>query len=232
MAIDLDGAGTMYGYCSAGSCSQDVGTISIWTAPDFAPGDNTGPRCWVDTQNNHVTVSKCSGGGNQVLFDGDGWSRCFGCSGAWTSGQWTSIVVTYNKTGPACSFYINGNSMSTQWSSGTWGATTIGNLLVGAARFGGSYYNYMDGDVAELACYDVELSSGDIALLAAANSALLVNPSHLLGYWKFTTASGARDAGSNDFTLVGSPPASTHPTINYTAASSLVTRKLLLGVGM
>ena len=74
------------------------------------------------------------------------------------------------------------------------------------------------GGIAEAAAYSVALTSGEIAMLAAGFSPLMVRPESLIGYWPLGGAYSNDNmdvVGGNTLTTTGGPIAEPHPRIIY-----------------
>jgi len=77
---------------------------------------------------------------------------------------------------------------------------------------------YWDGEIAEAAIWNVQLSLTDIEALAAGFSPLFVRPDALKAYWPMGGALSANDsdndiAGAFNMTSSGSPTTADHPPV-------------------
>ncbi len=104
-----------------------------------------------------------------------------------TTGQWTHVAVTYDRTDNLTSFYVNGLAAGTAGTTASFIANT-GNYDIGAADYGPiggvEYYNHeFGGSIDEVRVYDTVLTQQQIAPLAdlPEPSALAFTVTGLLG---------------------------------------------------
>lgn len=94
--------------------------------------------------------------------------------------------------------------------------TGLDKVTIGA-RNTNAVTNYMTGDIAEAAIWNIPLTDAEIALLAKGVRPIMVRPAALVAYWPLIgRASPEPDLiGGYDLTLTNSPGVSAHPRIYY-----------------
>lgn len=117
-----------------------------------------------------------------------------------TIAAWQNAVITYDGSTTA-KIFQSGSDISGTTTSRTFGS---GQYDIGRRRAGPDLL--WNGDICELAVWNIVLGATDIANLAAGDSALVVKPAALTGYWPLAgTASPEPDLsmGKNNAVLTG-----------------------------
>jgi hypothetical protein len=131
-------------------------------------------------------------------------------AGSLVIGTWAHAagVFTSNSSRTA---YVNGvagaaNSVAIGAPSG------INSMSVGRLYHGASPLQYMDGDLAEIAIWNIALSAAELATLALGVSPLLVRPEALVFYAPLLGGSPENDVmRRKSLTVTGATAATTHP---------------------
>jgi hypothetical protein len=134
-------------------------------------------------------------------------------STSYTNNTWTHLCAV-EASATSRSVYVNGGGKV----SGSISVTPAGVNAVGVARMGGtSPDGYLDGDIAEVAIWNIALTDAEVALLATGISPLMVHPEALVFY--------APLLGNNDpemdligglgLTGSGGPIKAAHPRVFY-----------------
>lgn len=135
-----------------------------------------------DTSSNLVCRSVNAGGSGGTAFTGNGSVK---------PGFWYHACGTVSANN-ARAIYWNGSPIATGST-----AITVGNIdrvILGARRNGGTLGNYMNGELAQVAVWNVILSDDEIASLGRTNnpvSPLKVRPHHLVFYTPLVTVGSA-----------------------------------------
>jgi len=215
-ALNFDGTNDYVSIPDDPFSNNNTFTIQAWVKPEAA-GDNayhgflgwqTGrrkPSLWVSpTGDLHYDSYK----GN-TRFDGlisDGNNKFF------TTGQWVHVVWTND--GSNYKFYKNGNLVATETAPDTFHAPDIQGYQIGKVD------NYFEGQIDEVAIWDVALSTNDITALynsgfglkSSANSGNYDNSGDLFRYWKFNEGNGStltdNTSNSNNGSLTNMDPSS------------------------
>lgn len=80
-----------------------------------------------------------------------------------------------------------------------------------------------DGDIAEVALWNTDLSDAEIAILAAGYSPLFVHPQNLVAYWSLIRDEDQDRVGGYDMTAFNTPTIATHAPVIYPSKISLST---------
>ena len=134
-----------------------------------------------------------------------------------TNGAWHHACGIFISSGDDQQAYMDGANKGTQGSGGT--PSGIDNTAIGRLS-DSSPSEYFDGEVAEAAIWNVELTAAEIASLAAGYCPLFVRPGSIKAYWPL---GGALSADDSDTDVVGgyhmtdnnSPTTAAHPPIIY-----------------
>ena len=129
-----------------------------------------------------------------------------------TSGQWVHVVWTND--GINYKIYKNGSLVATETAPDTFNASDNYGYQIGKVD------NYFEGQIDEVAIWDVALSINDITALynsglgikSSANSGNYDNSGDLVGYWKFNEGNGStltdNTSNSNNGSLTNMDPSS------------------------
>jgi hypothetical protein len=215
-ALNFDGTNDYVSIPDDPFSNNNTFTIQAWVKPESA-GDNayhgflgwqTGgrkPSLWVSpTGDLHYDSYK----GN-TRFDGlisDGNNKFF------TTGQWVHVVWTND--GSNYKIYKNGSLVATRTAPDTFNASNNYGYQIGKVD------NYFEGQIDEVAIWDVALSTNDITALynsgfglkSSANSGNYDNSGDLFRYWKFNEGNGStltdNTSNSNNGSLTNMDPSS------------------------
>jgi len=215
-ALNFDGTNDYVSIPDDPFSNNNTFTIQAWVKPEAA-GDNayhgflgwqTGgrkPSLWVSpTGDLHYDSYK----GN-TRFDGlisDGNNKFF------TTGQWVHVVWTND--GSNYKIYKNGSLVATRTAPDTFYASNNYGYQIGKVD------NYFEGQIDEVAIWDVALSTNDITALynsgfglkSSANSGNYDNSGDLFRYWKFNEGNGStltdNTSNSNNGSLTNMDPSS------------------------
>lgn len=111
--------------------------------------------------------------------------------------------------------FIDGGSKGTETTSATPG-TPINRFAVGAL-LDSSPSDYMSGNLAELAVWDVALTDAEVAVLAQGYCPLLVRPASLVRYVPLIRDADQDIIGGIALSVGGTPTVEVHPRIFYQA---------------
>jgi len=145
----------------------------------------------------------------------------------------TTANYALNTWQHACGVYINnslryaylngGNKGTDTGSNGT--PTGLNTTTIGAVK-GATVTNFLDGDVAEAAIWNVALTDEEVAALAKGFSPLLIRPANLKAYWPLIRRGASIDnidlVGGYHLTDYNSPTTAPHCRIVRAAAPLVV----------
>jgi hypothetical protein len=100
----------------------------------------------------------------------------------WTPLQWNHVLIS-SASHVDRSLWIDGLKTTNSLDSGSH-TFAMTRLIVGRSKFNPSIPMGFDGKIAHVAIWDIVLSDGDIALLAARARPDEIQSDHLLGYWQ------------------------------------------------
>ncbi len=193
---------------SAANLSSGAMTVCAWVYPTSLVANATIAGRW-DVTNQYLLVVNNSSG--QVLFGvqaGSGTAFPTG-SVSLTASAWSYVCGLYD--GSNAYVYVNGVAGS--------GAALTGALIPGSSNFGiggrpsGSLYPFQ-GRIAEVAVWNVALSSGEISALAHGAPPSKIRPGNLVGYWPlhgFASPEPDLRENSHNGTLTGTTEANHCP---------------------
>jgi len=126
-----------------------------------------------------------------------------------STGVWHSGIGTRN--GDDIELFLDGVSEATGTSPGTMGTITSDDYKVGALDSGGGVNAFMDGDIADVAVWDVILTLDEIKAYNRGVSPTLIRPDNLISYIPLWGTTQEPDLGGlgGIGTLTGSPAVST-----------------------
>jgi hypothetical protein len=103
----------------------------------------------------------------------------------------TTSGITADTWQHACAVYTSATSRAAFINGGSKGTDTLSRapasvdyLSVGAGRFSGSMFSPINGSVAELGVWNIDLTDDEVAALGKGYSPLLVRPSALIDCWR------------------------------------------------
>jgi len=215
-ALNFDGTNGYVSIPDDPFSNNNTFTIQAWLKPEAANdgafhgilGLQDGkrkPSLWVSTGGDlHYDSYKGAVRYSGTISDGN--NRFF------TSGEW--VHVGWTNDGSNYKFYKNGNLVATEIAPDTFHALESQGYQIGKVD------NYFEGQIDEVAIWDVALSSVVITALynsgnglnASINSGNYDNSGDLAGYWKFNEGSGStlidNTSNSNNGTLTNMDPSS------------------------
>lgn len=215
MSLVLDSAREEYVYTNTQPLTIKPITFSAW----FKSVDVT----------NHQSIVCLSNGVNEFLLlqargatDGDpiaaleyatAWKYATSSSG-YTVNTWHHVAATFVSSTER-SVWIDGGSKITNTDEQDVDFTLLSQILIGIHKAGSGFY---DGQVAEVAIWDVELTDAQILSLAGGESAENIESDNLRAYWKLLSNYLDSTGQTNTLSVgVGTPSFSTdHPPVfNY-----------------
>lgn len=125
---------------------------------------------WLDSGNNNELRFDADYGSGTVSYDS-------GSSHTETD-TWHHLAVVYD--GSNVTFYFDGSSDGSSSETGSIASHNIPNSI---GRDNGSFPNYSDAKICEVAIWDTPLSANEISSLAAGISPFRIRNSSLQGYW-------------------------------------------------
>ena len=99
-------------------------------------------------------------------------------SAPYTAGSWQHATAVFASS-TSRKAYVNGGNAGTDTTDKTTGTTATRTMFGSSYR----YDNPFDGDIAEAAVWNVELTADEIASLSKGVSPLLIRPGALVAYW-------------------------------------------------
>lgn len=199
-----------------GVIPQDVGTFVGWFAPSFTINDAT-QRFFFDCDNVRYSLSNNTGTPDTLTATAD--NRSFDFTGAWTTDEWTHIAFSFNKGDDTLRVWINGSELTSTGDSGSWGSAVVDpsdRLFIGKKSTSGGNFT---GKLAEIAVYDAELTTTEIADLAKSFSPLMLSSrDDLIVYWDFIRNDSSTQRprfGDVAASIIGSPSTLEHPRMFY-----------------
>lgn len=155
-------------------------------------------------------LNQTVGGIIQASTDDGGGTSSAATSLAVTAGVWQPILATYTST-TARAAYLNGGNKGTNAGVRTPG--TLTDVWVGALN---ATTRFANGNIAEVAIWNVDLTDPEAVILAAGVSPLLVRPSALVFYAPLLHGYSPEIdlINGNNLTVTGATIVA-HPDINY-----------------
>lgn len=174
------------------------------------PATTNTTQCWVAV--NAGTSDRCVIGVNSA-----GQANAFSvASGATDPGflapnVWTHIAGVYASSSSRVA-WVNGVAKATNTTAVT--ITGIDRVLIGARVNASAVGLYMDGDLAEVAVWNVALTQAEIASLAAGFKPSRIRPQSLVFYAPLMgQASPEQNLEGTPVTLTNTPTAAAHPRV-------------------
>lgn len=185
-------------------------TIACWVRVDALPATNQVPWAICDSAGDlnyfTINIAATSGQVRGVINAGTS-GLVFNGPSSVSVGTWAHVAVVFaSTTSRTC--YVNGSAGTENTDSRT--PSSIDRMCIGS--FAGTTINqFVSGDIAEAAVWNVALTAADIGMLADALSPQLVRPEGLVNYLPLV-----RDiqdtVGATTFTATGTTVA-VHPRI-------------------
>lgn len=141
-----------------------------------------------------------------------------------SAGVWQHAAAVFASS-TSRSIYLNGTGKVTDTTSVVGSLAAFNQTTVGAYRDSAAS-DYVNGDMAEFAVWNVALTDADVAVLALGVSPRLVRPDALVFYAPLNGAYSPEIdlVGHRDLTLTNAPAAAAHPRL-FTPAPSAFTTK-------
>ena len=131
-----------------------------------------------------------------------------------TASQWYHICGVFTST-TSRQIYVDGVAGTENTATSEPDAADFSHLSVGASKASGSNSNFLYGKVAEVAIWNVALSTTEIDKLKNGSCALFVKEENLKGYWPIQGLySGVLDTSSEIDFIGGSDLAATSSTVD------------------
>lgn len=167
-----------------------------------AVGSSLTLQILMSTGDGHV-IAAVNNGGIAYADNTDGYS----------TNTWNNSLATFGSSTNR-KLYLNGGSAATNTTSKAF--PTVDETII-AARATGYTSLEFDGNIAELAIWNVEISAAEYAVLNAGYSPLFIRPQSLVAYWPLIgrTSPEIDIVGGYNMTLTNSPTTAAHPPIIY-----------------
>ena len=141
----------------------------------------------------------------------------------YSANTWQHGLGTITRSGGdyTCNIWLDGANFGTY--TNTLDVLAVTDTHIGATRPSVAG-QYMDGYLAEVAVWNVELTAADAAILATGLSPLTVRPQSLVAYWPLIgrTSPEIDIVGGYDMTLNAAPTIAAHPPVMYPASPMMV----------
>jgi hypothetical protein len=156
------------------------------------------------------------GGDYLQAYSKNGDDKAITTSG-YTSGKWHHGAAVFTSASSRTAYIDGANSATNTDTSNDAGldATAIGRHNDSTPG------DYFDGALCELGVYNVALTAGEVAMLAALYSPLFVRPESLVAYYSLIRDDLDR-VGGYDMTPYNTPAYTDHPPIIYPSPQSVV----------
>lgn len=155
-------------------------TMAAWVKPATHNATNDILSISDATVNLHAFVLRQSSTGSiQAVTDASGTLSNSASAGTVSNGTWAHAAAVFASASSRTA-YLNGTAATADTTALTPTAGSLGLTLIGAI-FGGPQ-NFYNGDIAEVALWNVALTAADVAVLALGVSPLLVRPDALVSY--------------------------------------------------
>jgi len=199
-------------------------TVSAWIKPDVAV-PLVDHIIWLQSDSTGDELFKLQLEGSSSTESDRGKIRWVSRAGAVSSIAQTTTGVSADVWHHVCGVeasttdrrvFIDGGSKGTDTTSSTPG--TIQRIRVGVAELSAS--DFFDGDISQIAIWDVALTDAEIASLAAGVSPLRMRRDSLVAYWPI---GGNQDpepniigSGANELDVRNAPPKTEEPPVPWT----------------
>lgn len=220
MSYDFDGSGAANLNVATPIAAMPL-TMACWFKID-TDGEGHTFICLGNAANQEIfrLGASMDVGGDPVVFrattDGGSQSNVNTTAGATLSTWYHACCVASGSTNRAV--YLNGANKASV-SAGTRTISAATRLAIGSQYQAGTYGADTNGKVAHVAIWDVALSDGEVAALAAGANPLTIQPDHLIAYWPLTAdlvdlvdgltlTNGGGATLSGDNPTVAAPPGS------------------------
>lgn len=165
----------------------------------------------IGNSNERFTLLGSAGatGNVRVAISGSGITNVTSTTSTYTAGVWNHAGGTFNINTGAITPYLNG--IASGAASSFRVPSGLDRVRIGATAAGA----FMNGDMAEIGIWNVDLSAADMAVLALGVSPLLVRRDALVGYWPLRRGSSPEIdlMSTRTAALTGTPSVSAHPRI-------------------
>ena len=214
MAHRFDGSGeaSKLGNSAVGMPNGAPLTLACWFNSDSASasGGLLGIGA-TDANNTDAFFLLVDNGVNLDARTRDGGSATFARATASVSNNtWHHACGVYRSSTDRSCFLDGGNEGTNSTSKNP--ATPLDNIRIAALLNGGTDF---DGDIAEAAIWDTDLTNEEVAALGKGASPLTIRPGNLVAYWPMIRDSGTLNdkLGVNNLNLIGTTGPANHPRI-------------------
>lgn len=217
MAVTLSGSGQHFSLASPLVTGQPL-TMAGWGKPTSLSAVDTVIGLSVSGSNDHLRRLQFQGtsGGDPIRYQvRDTAFNNADTSSGYIVGVWHSLVGL-DLAADDRAVFLDGGSKGATTTSRTINAADI--LTIGMSdRI--AIENELDGDVAEVAVWNVALTDAEAAILGLGFSPLFVRPQNLVHYWPLLDENDLTDRISGaTLTKTGTPIKAVHPRIIYPSA--------------
>jgi hypothetical protein len=220
MALDFNGS-SQYAWRAEAIVTAYPLTIACWFNVDSTAASNV------------LAGIGTAGTDNAALMftDTNGKLRAFSASGGSNASAITATSVSTGTWHHGCAVFTNATDRRIYLNGGNQADNTTNlafpasanRTYVGAQIYSGGVTNFTNGRIAEVAMWNVNLSSDEVAALGKGFSPLLIRPASLVAYWPMLAGS-SKVGGSSvttidrwktgyDLTEVATPTLADHPRI-------------------
>jgi hypothetical protein len=168
------------------------------------PAGNNYVSCGMDSGGRAIHDAKAPSGGTATTAQS---------STTISTGSWGHICAIKN-SGSSRDVYLNGGGKGTSTTS--LGGQSTTNSQIGLLTLG-SNFSPCNGDIAEVAIWNVALTAGEALALGSGASPLTIRPASLIRYWPFLGINSPEPnpLGTTTMTLTGTSIQANHPPIFY-----------------
>jgi hypothetical protein len=165
------------------------------------------------TAENWVELIVDTGGNLLAQYHGNGGSTVSANAGVVSSGTWLHAGAVFTSASDRTAYWDGSgvNNTTAANALGTVNYTTLGTL-----RYVGTFVDFLGGDLAEAAMWNVALTAAEMASLAKGMSPQFVRPAALVGYWPLLGNESPevdRTKQLNHLTLTNTPTKAAHPRV-------------------
>lgn len=234
MALDFVNTSSQYLENGAAVITAEPLTMVAWARPSdvqtvsrtiFSIGTASGVSRW-QIQTNGSTAS----GTVSAASVNTGAAFTQAATTATTSNNaWAHVCGVFTSSTDRRIYLNGGNSVQNTTNIAVSGVnrTDIG------ARWSTTIGSYFDGDIAEVAAWDVALTAAEVATLGAGYSPLFVRPASLVAYWPIIgrNSPSIDRVGGFNMTVTNAPATVAHPRVIMPSRPRITTKTVAVGGG-